>query len=192
MTTADPHNQTDSELIAAVASADMVAFERLYGCYEMRVYRYAYSFVRNRATAEEVTVDTMTAVWYGAARFNGSSRISTWILGIARHKALDAVRKNARPAADVSPEEAAEVADLGAGPAETAASTETGQLVRHVMAGLSPDHQEILRLVFFEDLPYEEIAALLAIPENTVKTRVYYAKQQLKQRLERQTTTGAL
>jgi RNA polymerase sigma-70 factor (ECF subfamily) len=47
------------------------------------------------------------------------------------------------------------------------------------------DHQEILRLAFYEDLPYEEIAILLAIPDNTVKTRVYYAKQQLRHQLER-------
>jgi hypothetical protein len=50
---------------------------------------------------------------------------------------------------------------------------------------LSDDHQEILRLAFYEDLPYEEIAALLSIPDNTVKTRVFYAKQQLKRCLDR-------
>jgi RNA polymerase sigma-70 factor, ECF subfamily len=50
---------------------------------------------------------------------------------------------------------------------------------------LSPEHQEILRLVFYEELPYEEIARLLSIPTNTVKTRVYYAKHHLKQQLER-------
>lgn len=60
MATTDQQDQTECELIAAVARSDMAAFERLYGCYEMRVYRYACSFVRNRATAEEVTVDRLS------------------------------------------------------------------------------------------------------------------------------------
>ena len=56
---------------------------------------------------------------------------------------------------------------------------------RQAMSMLSGDHQEILRLAFYEELPYEEIASLLSIPVNTVKTRVYYAKQQLKKCLEK-------
>ena len=191
MTTADEQNKSDSDLLAAVAAANMAAFERLYRLYEKRVYQYAYTFVRDRATAEEVTVDTMTAVWHGAAGFTAMSRVSTWILGIARHKALDAVRKGARHAANVVLEEAARIADPGAGPIEAIASGQTGNATRRAMGTLSPDHQEILRLVFFEELSYEEIAALLGIPANTVKTRVYYAKQQLKQHLERLATQGA-
>ncbi|HEV7715174.1 MAG TPA: sigma-70 family RNA polymerase sigma factor [Steroidobacteraceae bacterium] len=185
MTTTDEQDKSDSDLLAAVAKADMAAFEALYRLYEKRVYQYAYTFVRDRAAAEEVAVDTMTAVWHGAAGFAGQSRASTWILGIARHKALDAVRKGARQSREVALEEAAQVADASPMPADTIATSQTGQFTRRAMAALTPDHQEILRLVFFEELPYEEIAALLAIPANTVKTRVYYAKQQLKQHLER-------
>jgi RNA polymerase sigma-70 factor (ECF subfamily) len=57
--------------------------------------------------------------------------------------------------------------------------------MRQALSALSADHQEMLRLVFYEALPYEDIAQLLNIPENTVKTRVFYAKQQLKRRLDR-------
>jgi RNA polymerase sigma-70 factor (ECF subfamily) len=102
------------------------------------------------------------------------------------------VRKLARQSADTTLDEAADVADPAAGPAETAGRAETGKLMRRAMLGLSNDHQEVLRLVFFEDLPYEEIASLLAIPTNTVKTRVYYARQQLKQRLDGLIARGAL
>jgi RNA polymerase sigma-70 factor (ECF subfamily) len=58
-------------------------------------------------------------------------------------------------------------------------------VTQRALAKLSPEHQEVLRLVFYEDLPYDEIAVLLSIPANTVKTRVYYAKQHLKQQLGR-------
>jgi len=185
MTTTDEQDKSDSDLLAAVATADMAAFEALYRLYERRVYQYAYTFVRDRTVAEEVAVDTMTAVWHGAAGFAGRSRASTWILGITRHKALDAVRKGTRQARQVALEDAARVADSGPTQSETVATHQAGQLTRRAMAAMTPDHQEILRLVFFEELPYEEIAALLVIPANTVKTRVYYAKQQLKQHLER-------
>ena len=56
--------------------------------------------------------------------------------------------------------------------------------MRRALSQLSQDHQEVLRLAFFEELPYEEIALLLEIPDNTVKTRVFYAKQQLRRVLE--------
>jgi RNA polymerase sigma-70 factor (ECF subfamily) len=62
---------------------------------------------------------------------------------------------------------------------------EVATLTQRALTNLSPEHQEVLRLVFYEELPYEEIAALLSIPTNTVKTRVYYAKRHLKQQLEK-------
>jgi RNA polymerase sigma-70 factor (ECF subfamily) len=62
--------------------------------------------------------------------------------------------------------------------------TQVAALTKRALAMLSKEHQEVLRLAFYEELPYEEIAALLSIPTNTVKTRVYYAKQQLKKHLE--------
>ncbi len=192
MTTTDEHNKSDNDLLAAVARADMTAFERLYRLYERRVYQYAHTFVRDRTAAEEIVVDTMTAVWHGAAGYSGQSRASTWILGIARHKALDAVRKGTRQSANVRLEEAAQVADPSAGPAESLVTSQSGIQTRLAMGQLSQDHREILRLVFFEELQYDEISELLRIPENTVKTRVYYAKQQLKLHLERLATRGAV
>jgi RNA polymerase sigma-70 factor, ECF subfamily len=192
MPTTDEQSESDSDLLAAVASADRAAFQRLYGLYERRVYQYAYTFVRDRAVAEEVAVDAMLAVWHGAASFSGQSRVSTWILGITRHKALDAVRRLVRHSDGATVEEAAHVVDPAAGPAEVANRTQAGRITRRALAELSHDHREILRLVFYEELPYEEIAALLAIPTNTVKTRVYYAKQQLKQHLDQLAAQGAL
>jgi len=192
MTPSDEQNRSDSELLAAVAAANMAAFERLYRLYERRVYQYAYSVCRDATAAEEVAVDTMTAVWHGAAGFTGRSRVSTWILGIARHKALDAVRKGARQSENSTLEEAAQVAEPGQGPAETVASGQAGRLTRLAISALSQEHQEILHLVFYEELPYKEIGALLGIPMNTVKTRVYYAKQQLKQHIRRLAVQGAV
>lgn len=175
----------DDAVLLAAASSDLQAFEALYRRYEKRVYNYAYLLARNATLAEEVVADTMIAVWRGAARFAGGSRVSTWILGIARHKAMDSLRRVARERNAVPLEDAPEIADTEPGPASQATRAEEASHLHKALGGLSREHQEVLRLVFFEELPYEEIAGLLAIPLNTVKTRVYYAKQQLKLRLEK-------
>jgi RNA polymerase sigma-70 factor, ECF subfamily len=175
----------DIDLLAAAGSGDPAAFELLYDRYERRVYNYVRSFVRQPALAEEVVIDTMLAVWHGARSFTQASRVSTWILGVARHKALDAVRKAGRQGADLPLDQAETLVDPAESPVDGIDRNLNAQLMQRAIAQLSTDHQEILRLAFYEDLPYAEIAALLAIPDNTVKTRVYYAKQQLKGCLEK-------
>jgi RNA polymerase sigma-70 factor (ECF subfamily) len=181
----DSQEESDLDLLLASAAGGSAAFERLYGRYERRVYNYVRTFVRQPAVAEEVVIDTMTAVWHGARNCSRTSRVSTWIFGIARHKALDAVRAAARHDGQVALNQADEIIDTAADPLAATQEQRQALLIRQAMTQLSDDHQEILRLAFYEDLPYEEIAALLSIPDNTVKTRVFYAKQQLKRCLDR-------
>ena len=173
----------DQELLASVSAGDMGAFETLYRLYEKRIFQYICTIIRDRAAAEEAVSDTMLAVWQGAGHFSRTSRVSTWILGIARHKALDAVRQNVRRQHEVELDHATECAQSGTDPIDQIHHHQVAALTQQAMNRLSQDHREILRLVYDEDLPYEEIAALLSIPANTVKTRVFYAKQQLKRHL---------
>lgn len=188
----DSESMSDRALLAAAAAGERPAFEQLYRRYEQRVYQYALSFVRDRSLAEDVLIDAMTSVWDRAGNFAGDSQVSTWILGIARHKALDAVRRNARRAGEDPLEDNPGLASEQDSPAEAADRESSQSLARRAMTHLSADHQEILRLAFFEELPYEEIAALLAIPANTVKTRVYYAKQQFRHFVDQLTRQGAV
>jgi RNA polymerase sigma-70 factor (ECF subfamily) len=125
----------------------------------------------------------MLAVWQEAGRFSHTSRISTWIFGIARHKALDAMRRNVRRQQDVELDTEADLAHPGINPIDQIQRDQVAVLTKQALARLSHDHREILYLVFYEELPYNDIALLLDIPINTVKTRVFYAKQQLKQHL---------
>jgi RNA polymerase sigma-70 factor (ECF subfamily) len=124
------------------------------------------------------------AVWRGAGSFSRSSRVSTWIFGIARHKALDALRRTGRCDHDMALDEALELPNAQESPVESVNRKQVTSLIQQALKTLSREHQEILRLVFYEELPYEEIAVLLSIPTNTVKTRVYYAKQRLKHQLK--------
>jgi RNA polymerase sigma-70 factor (ECF subfamily) len=169
----------------AVASADMAAFVRLYQCYASRVQNYAYSLISDRAAAEEVLIDTMTVVWNNAAEYGGASSVSTWILGIARHKALDVLRKRGRRPPEDPVDAATAVEDPIPGPADRIDRARLAAVTRDALAGLSDEHREILHLAFYEEMPYAEIAARLSIPSNTVKSRVFYAKQQLRRELRR-------
>jgi RNA polymerase sigma-70 factor (ECF subfamily) len=175
----DEQSVPDRALLIASGSGDESAFRTLYQRYERRVYNYVRTFIREPTLAEDVVIETMTAVWQGAMRFTQASRASTWILGIARHKALDAVRKSGGRPEPVSLDQVDE--PIGDDDPQTFAVVGAdAQLMLRALALLTQEHREILRLAFYEDLPYDDIAAMLSIPGNTVKTRVFYAKQQLK------------
>ena len=176
-------DRSDHDLLAAVAHGDRSAFERLYHSYEKRVFQYVRTLVADGSLAEEIVGDTMLAVWRGAGAFAYTSRVSTWMFGIARHKALDALRRSGRRHREVELDGAAELPHPHERPDEAVLRNQLATLTQRAMAALTREHQEILRLVFYEEQPYEEISALLGIPTNTVKTRVFYAKQRLKEQL---------
>jgi RNA polymerase sigma-70 factor, ECF subfamily len=179
-------------LVDAIAAGDRHAFEKLYRLYDRRVFKYISSLVHNPATAEELVVDTMLAVWKGADRCEKSSRISTWIFGIARHKALDALRRLGRSAHLAPLDDAVEVATADPSPLDHAETRSAGEITRRAFDCLSSEHREVLYLAYFADTPYEQIATLLALPHNTVKTRVFYAKQKLREHLERLTSAESV
>lgn len=186
MSATHEHNAVEGTLVMRAAGGDTHAFEALYQLYEKRVYHYICTFVRDRSLAEEVVGEVMLAVWRGACHFANQSRVSTWIFGIARHKALDAVRRSGRPDHKaVTIDDLPDLPSQQETPIEQIQREQLATVMRQALCALSPEHQEVLRLVFYEELPYEDIALLLGIPENTVKTRVFYAKQQLKRQITR-------
>lgn len=164
----------DRALIAATARGDETAFRRIYERYADRIFRYVLTLLHRRHLAEEIVQETLVAVWKSAGTFEGRSKVSTWIFGIARYRALDLLRKEARgarvPHVDlVEPDPAPAVHDA----ARTLAALET----------LSPEHREVVFLTFYEGLSYREIAELAGIPEGTVKSRMYHAKRELAEAL---------
>jgi RNA polymerase sigma-70 factor (ECF subfamily) len=185
MDTTHDREDSDSDLLGAVAAGGQAAFERLYHRYEKRLYQYVYTLVNDQTVAEDVVGETMIAIWRGAGSFSGTSRLSTWIFGIARHKSLDALRRAGRRQREVDLDGAADLPSSCDSPLEGVHRKQVESLTKRALAMLSPEHQEILRLVFYEELPYDEISTMLGIPSNTVKTRVFYAKQHLKRTLER-------
>jgi RNA polymerase sigma-70 factor (ECF subfamily) len=177
-TSPDSTREAERLLVERIGAGDKRAFASLFGVYGPRVFRYAARLIGDSGRAEEVTNDTMMEVWKSAARFEGRSSVSTWIIGIARHLALNAIRgkKYAMVDVDTTPDLFADDA-----PAEAAHDHERlKQTLRTALGRLSPEHRDVIELTFFHGHSYEEIAAIVGCPENTVKTRMFHAKKQLK------------
>lgn len=164
----------ERDMLARVAHRDEASFQHLYEDFAMRIYRYALTLLRDQHLAEEVVQETMITVWNRADTYSGKSRVSTWIFGIARHKAYTILRSEKK--GDRAPEKAITIDD----PAPT---IERQERVHAAIAGLPPDQREIIFLTFYENLPYKAIAGLLDIPEGTVKSRMYHAKKKLAEAL---------
>jgi RNA polymerase sigma-70 factor (ECF subfamily) len=170
----DEHRQWLRE----TAKGDRSAFERLYRAYQRRIFGYLYRMVGSVEHAEELTTDVMVEVWRGAARFKGESQVSTWMFGIARFKALSFLRRVQSESVGV--EEANEVPDPNELPDEMLVKQGMAVRIKDALGRLSQEHREVMELTFFEGFSYPEIAKLLDCPVNTVKTRMFYARKQLR------------
>jgi RNA polymerase sigma-70 factor, ECF subfamily len=130
---------SDTALIAATATGDKLALRTLYARHHVRVYRFLLRLVHNEAMAEDLLADVFLAVWRKAGRFAGRSQVSTWLLAIARHKALSALR---RPMAEALDDDAAERIEDPADNAEAVlAKRETHAALRDALEELSPAHR---------------------------------------------------
>lgn len=165
--------------VRQIAQGDEEAFEKLFRCYALRIFRFALGYLNDGSLAEEVVQETMIAVWKGAKHYKEQSQVSSWILGIARNKALDRARARQREP-ELLQEKLDRRASSRATPEQIAQRETQIERVRRALEKLSPEHREVMLLAFYNDLSYSEIAQILNCPEGTVKSRVYYAKEQLK------------
>jgi RNA polymerase sigma factor (sigma-70 family) len=172
-----PTLENDLALIGRVAGRDRQAFETLYHRYAPVVYRYLWKLIRQREIVEESLNDVMMVVWEKAARFNSTSRLSTWILGIAHNKALKARARSATFDADLRKAEPDRVEPSG--PEDAVAHRELASAVARALDSLPPEQRAVVELTFYHDLSYAEIAKIVGCPVNTVKTRMLHARRRL-------------
>lgn len=169
-------------LLGDIASGCPAALADLYRGHAGSVFRFAYQIVGNREDAEEIVTDTFLEVWRNADKYAGESRALTWMLGIARHKALDKLRAR-RPFVESGDEW---LTLVEATPCQMPSAYdrligfETGQTVHTCMARLPIEQRECLWLAFFDDMSVDDIADVQGVPANTVKTRLFYARNKLR------------
>jgi RNA polymerase sigma-70 factor (ECF subfamily) len=170
-------------LIARIAAGDRAAFEEFYGAHARRVLAFVRDIVDSAELAEEIAGDAMIAVWRSAPTFRRRSRVMTWVLGIAHHKALDALRR--RGVECVALEALADRAAPEPGPQERLERIDDRTALDDALRSLSLEHRTVLQLVYGFDCTHAEIATIVGCPIATVKTRLFYAKRNLRERMAR-------
>jgi RNA polymerase sigma-70 factor (ECF subfamily) len=175
---------SDEVLISRIAGGDRLAMQVLFARHHVRIYRFVLRLVRNEATAEDLISEVFLDVWRQAPKFEGRSAVSTWMLSIARFKALSALRR--KPEQELDEETAAAIEDHSDDPEVTLAKKDKGEALRQCLAALSVEHREVVDLVYYHEKSVEEVARIVGIPEATVKTRMFYARKKLSELLREQ------
>jgi RNA polymerase sigma-70 factor (ECF subfamily) len=176
----------DLELIERCRRGDRKALLQLVEGYQRAVWNAAFRILGNRDDAADVAQTTFLKVFEHLDRYDAAHKLFSWIYRIAVNEAIDQLHRR-RQFADIDDERAADTA----GPEE---DTGTARLSRRVQEGLMElpeDYRAVLVLRHFSECSYEEIAAILRIPEKTVKSRLYSARQLLRERLAAQGVTSA-
>jgi RNA polymerase sigma-70 factor (ECF subfamily) len=161
----------------------------LFARHHARVYRFILRLIGGEAAAEDLTSEVFLDVWRQAHRFEARSSVSTWLLAIARYKALAELRR--RPTLDCD-EAAAQASDPADDPEASFAIKHRGEIVRDCLNRLSRRHREVIDLVYYHGKSVQEAAAILGIPGNTVKTRMFHARKNLSELLAARGVVGAL
>jgi RNA polymerase sigma-70 factor (ECF subfamily) len=167
---------TDEAIIQLVqASRGREAFEQLVPAYRRRVFGLAYSILRDRAAAEDLAQEVFVKLWQALPRYDGRARLSTWIYAITRNAAVSALRARRR---SVSMSDAAVLAEVEGIAATPAAELEDAALRRQVDA-LPEKQRQAITLYYFDERPVDEVAEMMGLPVNTVKTHLHRARASL-------------
>jgi RNA polymerase sigma-70 factor (ECF subfamily) len=168
---------SDEELIRRIADGEQLAMRTLFARYRVALYRWLLRLVGDEALAEDLLSEVFLDVWRQAASFEARSSVSTWLLAIARYKALSARRRHTD--AELDEKIAATVADPADDPELVLQKKNRAELLRHSLARLSPQHGEVIDLVYYHGKSVKEVAEIIGVPEATVKTRMFYARKRL-------------
>jgi RNA polymerase sigma-70 factor, ECF subfamily len=173
---------SDEVLIGRIAKGDRLAMQVLFARHQVRVYRFVLRLVGNQAVAEDLISEVFLDVWRQADRFEGRSAVSTWLLAIARFKALSLMRR--KPDEELDEETAGAIEDRSDDPEVAVQKKDKSVALRKCLAVLSPEHREVIDLVYYHEKTVQEVAEIVGIPEATVKTRMFYARKRLSELLK--------
>lgn len=171
--------ESDERLLERLARGETQALKLLFARHSARVFRFIQRNLRNEAVAEELTNEVFLDIWRQAKSFQRQSSPTTWMLAIARNKAISSQRRRREEALPDHADDS--LADDGIGPEDTVLVDNKALVLRRCLATLSADHREIIDLVYFQELGVAEVAAVVGIPEGTVKTRLFNARKKLSE-----------
>jgi RNA polymerase sigma-70 factor, ECF subfamily len=168
---------SDEALVQLIASGDKKALQVLFARHNVRVYRFILRFLGDESSAEDLVSEVFFDVWRQADRFESRSQVSTWLMAIARNKALSVLRRRTTEELD---EEVAEfIEDPSDSPEVVMQKTQRSAVLQDCLSQLSPAHREIVDLVYYHEKSIDEVAEIIGVPQNTVKTRTFYARKRI-------------
>lgn len=180
--------QSDRDLLTSIAAGDRSAMRAFYDRYNVQVYRFVLRLIRDASKAEDVVSEVFFVVWRQAGRFEYRSKVSTWVLAIARYKAISVMQQRQdEPLEDAGVQEIVDQANNSQVALE---KKDTGAVLRGCLTKLSAKHREVIDLVYYHEKSVNEVAEIIGVPTNTVKTRLFYARQQMR-KLYEQTAVAA-
>ena len=173
---------SDEVLIRRIAGGDQLAMQTLFVRHRVALYRWLLRLVCDEALAEDLLSNVFLDVWRHAAKFEVRSSVSTWLLAIARHKAMSALRRRTNDPLD--DEMMAEIPDNADSAEVILQKQDDIAVLRQCLTQLSPAHREIIDLVYYHEKSIAEVAEIIGAPQNTVKTRMFYARKRVTELLE--------
>jgi RNA polymerase sigma-70 factor (ECF subfamily) len=167
-------------LTALRAGREAEAFDRLVGTYRRRVYALARSIVRDPATAEDVAQDVFVKLWKALPRYDGRAQLATWIYAITRNAAISALRRR-RPEVSLDEPDVLAAAEAAGAHRPDAAdgARDLDRALARLVDALPERQRQVVTLYYLEERSCDEVAAMLGMPVNTVKTHLHRARARL-------------
>jgi RNA polymerase sigma-70 factor (ECF subfamily) len=175
--------EPDASFLLLIAQGDRRAMHMLFARYRARVYRYALRLTKDDAVAQDLVSEVFLAVWRQSARFEGRSQVCTWLLAIAGNLAAAALKR--RPLECLDQRLADSVPDLADDPEVLTGKLQEKSILAACVSKLSPPHRQIIDLVYYHSMTITEVAQIIGIPRSTVKTRMFYARNQIAELLKK-------
>jgi RNA polymerase sigma-70 factor (ECF subfamily) len=168
---------SDEMLLQGVANGDKASMHIMFARHRARVFRFIHRIVRNPVIVDDIVSQVFLDVWRSASRFEQRSRVSTWLLSIARFKAISFLKERRHETIDQ--DDVLAIADTAETPDAAVDRRQASGILRACLADLSPAHREIIELFYYSDKSIPEVSEIVGIPLATVKSRMFYARKQL-------------
>lgn len=169
--------------LAQLQARDAAAFNKLVECYERPLFNVACRMLGNAAEAADATQDVFLKAFENMASYDPRYRLFSWIYRIAVNESLDRLKHHRRTDAVAVPVEDLPLASDERGPEECARGSESHDMIQAALLELQADYRAVIVLRHFSDCSYQQMADILHVPEKTVKSRLYSARQELRVKL---------